>query len=100
MSKCNMCQKFQASQVKEPLQPVDIPAIPWHAIGKALFALNGDMHNHYKLSEDVLEGVAALLDADIVLFIRLDAEANVLNGITAASKRTPLMMQLPDHDRA
>ena len=39
-----MCQKFQASQVKEPLQPVDVPAIPWHTIGTDLFALNGDTH--------------------------------------------------------
>ena len=44
VSKCHMCQKYQASQTKEPLQPIDAPMIPWHTVGTDLFTLDGHMY--------------------------------------------------------
>jgi transposase InsO family protein len=44
VSMCQQCQTHQASQSKETLLPLDIPAIPWHTISTDLFTLDGEMY--------------------------------------------------------
>lgn len=41
ISKCEVCLKFKYQQPKEPLQPHDIPNMPWVKIGADLFSWNG-----------------------------------------------------------
>lgn len=38
---CSICLKFARSQKSEPLQPHDIPKIPWYKVGCDLFELKG-----------------------------------------------------------
>ena len=38
---CPECQKFQASQPREPLMPVNSAPIPWHTLGTDLFTHEG-----------------------------------------------------------
>ena len=60
VSQCAICQKHQASQTKEPMEPVmtTIPPHPWHTIGTDLFTLNdenyliiADYHSKYPIVE-------------------------------------------------
>ena len=37
---CHVCQKYQASQTKEPFIPHDVPLTPWTKLGSDLFYLN------------------------------------------------------------
>ncbi len=39
---CHQCQKYQRSQVKEPLEQFDIPSRPWETVGSDLFELDGE----------------------------------------------------------
>jgi transposase InsO family protein len=41
---CPQCQQHQVSQMKEPLQTVEVPPIPWHTIGTDLFTLDGQQY--------------------------------------------------------
>jgi hypothetical protein len=60
--KCEPCQKYQASQSKEPLENVasELPSIPWHTISTDLFSLDGktyliiaDYYTKYPLVEEL-----------------------------------------------
>lgn len=37
VQKCETCCQYQRKQQKEPLQPVEVPKLPWHTVGMDLF---------------------------------------------------------------
>ena len=42
VSRCEICQKYQPAQQKEPLIQTEIPPRPWHTVGTDLFYLRGE----------------------------------------------------------
>ena len=59
VSSCALCQKYQASQQRETLEPVmDIPHISWHTLGTDIFTQDrknyliiADYHSKFPLVE-------------------------------------------------
>ena len=39
MSKCDICNRYRPEQCKEPLNPHDVPPVPWEKVGVDLFEL-------------------------------------------------------------
>lgn len=40
VGKCTICQKYQESQMKEPMIPHEVPSVPWTKLGSDLFHFN------------------------------------------------------------
>ena len=62
VSTCDLCQKYQNSQKKEPLEPIQHPSVPWHTLGTDLlyynnetFIIIGDYYSKYLLVEKLCQ---------------------------------------------
>ena len=76
---CEICQKLQPSNQKEPLKPHDIPSTPWTKLASDLFTIEGedfllvtDYHSKYpvvtNLSNTKCETVAKAISSTFSLF--------------------------------